>query len=290
MALSDRCQLDEIVSQGEQAQLCAYFFQAAQHKSAKVSIVFDMSEHAFHIPATAGPQLDPIIRSQALAGGSLQTPVVPTDTDLAVAVAPGALFFDRTGAAIETGIAADAHLIACFGSFDFGALIRQKPPFWAGEAVALRVVGEVLSPEGVIPLLGFAFLVKGAIFEVSVAFFLFGVGQVFLRPIGAITHPVLRQASQELFDLFQMRDQTRPIVGLLVDAEPDDELVFGAQLHIVGWLGPGLALASVFFHAHERGRRVRFRVAVALSQLLFLVFILGQPRQIILFQLPNGFF
>ena len=138
MAQSNRRQLDEIVSQGEQAQLCTNLFQAAEHKSAKVSIVFDMSEHAFHIPAAAGPQLDPFFRSQALAGGSLQTPVVPTDSDMAIAVAPGTLFFDRASAAIETGITADVHLIACLGGSDFGAFKRQNPPFWAGEAVGLN--------------------------------------------------------------------------------------------------------------------------------------------------------
>ena len=50
-------QFYKIVGQGKQAQLSADFLQASEHKSAKVSVVFDMSEHAFHFPAATGTQV-----------------------------------------------------------------------------------------------------------------------------------------------------------------------------------------------------------------------------------------
>ena len=39
---------------------------------------------------------------------------------------------------------------------------------------------------------------------------------------------------------FHMRDQTSGITCPLVDTEPHYKLAFRADLHIVGWFGPGL--------------------------------------------------
>ena len=47
MAQLASSQFDKIVSQGKQTQLSADLLQASEHKSAKVSVIFDMSEHAY---------------------------------------------------------------------------------------------------------------------------------------------------------------------------------------------------------------------------------------------------
>jgi hypothetical protein len=118
-------QLDEIVSQGEQAEFSAYFFQTSEHKSAEISIVFDMTENTFHLPAAARPQFDPFIGSQKLPGSLFQSPVVPTDIDLAITLAPGALGFERTIAAIETGITAFSNRPPSFG-FPDDPLLKNR--------------------------------------------------------------------------------------------------------------------------------------------------------------------
>lgn len=282
-------QLDKIVSQGKQAQLSTDFLQASEHKSAKVSVVFDMSEHTFHFPAATGTQLDSFFGSQQLPGGILQTPVVPVDMDMPVPLAPGTLFFEGTIAAIETGVEMDVGREAGFGFSGIVVVERQPAASGADEAVAFGVVGKILGPEGVIPVFGFSFLMKGGVLEVSVGLFLFRIGQVFFRAIDGIPDPVFRQATQLSFDFFQMGFQTSGVVGLLVDAETNDELVFGSQLHIVSRFGPGLWVALVLFHTHEGGLFICFRVTVASGQLLFLIFILFQPGQIILLHLPDGF-
>ncbi len=249
-----------------------------------------MTENTFHFPATAGTQLDTFFTRQKLSGLFLQTPVIPTDVDAAIAFSASALFLEGTLSTIETSVAVNLDRIIVFGAFGEVVVERQGLFIGAGEAITLRVVDKILSPEGVIPELGFPFSIESGVLEIGIALFLFGKRQIFFRAIGAVADPVLGQAPQLGFCFFRMGLQTSTVIGLLVNAETDDELVFGAQLHIVSRFGPGVGIALIFFHAHEGSIFICFRVTVATGQLLFLVFVFFQLGQIVFLHFAHSLF
>ncbi len=109
-----------------------------------------MSENTFDLPTTMRPQPDTFFRSQELLGLLFQAPVVPTDVDLAVTITPSALIFDGAILATQTDVAVGMDSIIV-GRFSNGGIFeRQGLSIGTGETITLRVIGEILGPEGVV--------------------------------------------------------------------------------------------------------------------------------------------
>src|SRR5690606_18115851 len=107
---------------------------------------------------------------------------------------------------------------------------------------------------------------------------------VLLATISGIGHKLFTLFSVMGLKAFQMFRQGRGVGSRLMDAIVGDELVFGADLGIVGWLELAI-LHVVLFHPHEHGIGIGLAIAIAISQYFQLLLIFLQSGQIVLFKL-----
>ena len=129
-------------------------------------------------------------------------PQAKTDPALTVALCLGALRFERTGGAIGAFVDPPFRFKAVLGMLFVGADKVKHMTLRAGKGIALGLIG----PEVAIKRFGLevfaVLLVEGVVLEIVADLFLLQIGIVFLTAIGAVSHHIVGQLLQLLFDLF----------------------------------------------------------------------------------------
>nr|WP_228728220.1 hypothetical protein [Brevibacillus composti] len=208
---------------------------------------------------------------------------------LAIPFCFGARELERAIATILTFIDLEALLQARSVFFRLVFLKANVSTIRANKAIILlfiRPVGSV--PDVLLVSSGFLLQIVAVGYEKlksRLFFFAHRIQVVFLAAIASVGNHGFGHRQRRRRQSLHMRNKASCIRRTLMDAVEQNKLVFRGHLHIVAWLQ--LAIFHVIFlHAHKRGVRIGFRVAVAIAKAGFLLLILGEARKEIL---PNLF-
>ncbi|EMR04844.1 hypothetical protein C772_03228 [Bhargavaea cecembensis DSE10] len=140
------------------------------------------------------------------------------------------------------------------------------PSVWADEQVVLFVILPVLRIETIVFETALLFFYVSAIWNDKFSFrFVISVFHkilvVFFASVSRIGDNAFRHRKIGLPKGLQVRNQATGISRALVDGIEEDKLVLGGHLNVVARFELAV-FHMVVLHSHERGVRIRFRIAV----------------------------
>ncbi|MNR04442.1 hypothetical protein D3C85_1204050 [compost metagenome] len=219
----------------------------------------------------------------------LLTKVGQAHPNLPISLRLRTVAFERTAGAIRAFVVTQLRFIAAFTGLLAFTLKRQRLPRRASPRVVGFLVGPIVDLADVVfPLLRLLLVVRAVLHD-GLDLLLFQIGVVLFAAITCIGNNRSRELTQRSLHFLQVWFQAAAVAWPLMQTVPEDELVFRSDLDVVA--GFELAVTHVIFlHPHEGRVRVRFAVAVSLSQYTLMLLVRLQPGQLVFTKYPNRFF
>src|SRR5690606_11427640 len=257
---------------GHQSELHSDFLQSFHCEPGKPVVAFHLTENGFHFYGSLASMVHSLFRYQPFPGFILE--LIESMVHFNEPIA----FSFMTPTAHRAAFASLSLITADLGCVSVGTnsgCMTDKAELLSCRTyiiVILLVVIQILYRERILFMVALLFHMRVIVLDKGSYALFFHQFIVLLATITGVCYKLFALFSVMALKAFQMFRQGCGVGSCLMDAVMGDELIFGADLGIIGWLKLAI-LHVVLFHPHKHSIGIGLAITIAISQYFQLLFI-----------------